>query len=172
MTANSRNVAIIGNNFNRMCCRARGAQTAVTTLAVDNVADWPGTGTIRVNGSATAVTYTSVTQATRAGGGATINGLSAAVTVTDTQLVHLNAAGHGILTSLEQGLSACVDLWEGPDDPTLPESLLSRVACGYPARAAALLAAAKVRRLLALKRPTDANAEARRLALAGSTAAR
>ena len=82
------------------------------------------------------------------------------------------AAGHGILTSLEQGLSACVDLWEGPDDPTLPESLLSRVACGYPARAAALLAAAKVRRLLALKRPTDANAEAQRLALAGSTAAR
>jgi ATP/maltotriose-dependent transcriptional regulator MalT len=80
------------------------------------------------------------------------------------------AAGHGILTSLEQGLSACVDLWDGPDDPALPESLFIRVACGYPSRAAALLAAAKVRRLLALKRPTDANAEAARFGMWGSTA--
>lgn len=72
------------------------------------------------------------------------------------------AAHHGIVTSVEHGLSACVDLWDGdPSSPFAPAAL-EKVVSGYPARAHRFLLASCARRLLRLGRVPEAQAFADR----------
>lgn len=66
------------------------------------------------------------------------------------------AMHHGILASLEQGLTASVAFWTDADDDLVPGKLLDRVAHSYPSRGRLLLAANKVRRLIQLGRASDA----------------
>ena len=75
-----------------------------------------------------------------------------------------SAARHGILTSLEQGLVASVASWRGAQDGP-DDAKLSLVANAYPPRGASLLAACKVRRLIALGRPETAQLEWERAGL-------
>lgn len=75
------------------------------------------------------------------------------------------ALDHGIVGTLEHGLIASVAFLGGPGDPGIDAALLDRAANGYAGRGPALLAAARVRRLLELGRPVDAQAEASRAGL-------
>jgi LuxR family transcriptional regulator, maltose regulon positive regulatory protein len=79
-----------------------------------------------------------------------------------------SAARHGILTSLEQGLVASVACWSGAQEGPIDDANLNLVANSYPPRGASLLAASKVRRLIALGRPEAAQLEWDRAGLAGS----
>ena len=78
------------------------------------------------------------------------------------------AAHHGIVASLEHGLIASVAFWGEPGDDAVQETVLERVANCYPPRGPRLLAASKVRRLLALARHEEAHAEAVRVGLGAS----
>lgn len=71
-----------------------------------------------------------------------------------------HAAQHGIMVTVEQGLIACVALWNGSQDEDggISERMLDRVAHSYPPRARLLLAAAKSRRLIQLGRMQEAEA--------------
>jgi len=78
------------------------------------------------------------------------------------------AAHHGIVASLEHGLIASVAFWGEPGDDAVQETVLERVANCYPPRGPRLLAASKVRQLLALARHEEAHAEAVRVGLGAS----
>ena len=66
------------------------------------------------------------------------------------------AMHHGILASLEQGLSASVAFWSDSEEEAVSGRLLDRVAHSYPSRGRLLLAASKVRRLIQLGRCSEA----------------
>jgi LuxR family maltose regulon positive regulatory protein len=66
------------------------------------------------------------------------------------------AMHHGILASLEQGLTASVAFWSDAEDDVVSSKLLDRVAHSYPSRGRLLLAASKARRLIQLGRSSDA----------------
>jgi LuxR family maltose regulon positive regulatory protein len=78
------------------------------------------------------------------------------------------AMHNGIMVSLENGLIACMALWEAPGDDTFNDALLEQVVHSYPARGQALLGASKVRRLLELARFGEAMAEAQHIGLTGT----
>jgi LuxR family maltose regulon positive regulatory protein len=69
---------------------------------------------------------------------------------------------HGILTSLEQGLIACVSLGGGPESDESESASLYRIANSYPSRGVCLLAASRARRFLALGRLDAAREELER----------
>jgi LuxR family maltose regulon positive regulatory protein len=77
------------------------------------------------------------------------------------------AMHHGILTTLEQGLAACVAFWKGGEDEAsgITADLLDRVAHCYPARSQLLLGASKIRRLLQLGRLREAQSLSERIGL-------
>jgi LuxR family maltose regulon positive regulatory protein len=77
------------------------------------------------------------------------------------------AMNNGIVGSLEHGLAASVAFWAEPGDDGVQEMQLDRVANCYPSRGPRLLAASKVRRLLALGRQEDAQAVAHSAGLLG-----
>ncbi|SCK31150.1 LuxR family transcriptional regulator, maltose regulon positive regulatory protein [Variovorax sp. HW608] len=78
------------------------------------------------------------------------------------------AMHHGILTTLEEGLAACVAFWKGGEDEAggITADLLDRVAHCYPARGLLLLGASKIRRLLQLGRLAEARSLSERIGLA------
>jgi LuxR family maltose regulon positive regulatory protein len=80
------------------------------------------------------------------------------------------AMNNGIVGSLEQGLAASVASWGEPGDDGIQEVQLDRVANCYPSRGPGLLAASKVRRLLALGRQEEAHAVAASAGLGGAGA--
>jgi LuxR family transcriptional regulator, maltose regulon positive regulatory protein len=80
------------------------------------------------------------------------------------------AMNNGIVGSLEHGLVASVAFWGESGDDAIHEAQLDRVANCYPSRGPRLLAASKVRRLLALGRQEDAHAVATSVGLGGASA--
>lgn len=76
-----------------------------------------------------------------------------------------HALDHGIIVTLEQGLIASVAFWRGPGDAGIDAALLERAANGNAGRGPQLLSVAKVRRLIELGRPVEAQAEASRAEL-------
>ncbi|WP_290866566.1 LuxR C-terminal-related transcriptional regulator [Aquabacterium sp.] len=71
----------------------------------------------------------------------------------------------GVMTSAEQGLSACAALWQGEGDEMLASAMLERIALSYPARALKFLTASRVRRCVQLGRLAEAEALAARCQL-------
>jgi LuxR family transcriptional regulator, maltose regulon positive regulatory protein len=80
------------------------------------------------------------------------------------------AMNNGIVGSLEHGLAASVAFWCEPGDDAIQEVQLDRVANCYPSRGPGLLAASKLRRLLALGRQEEAQAVATSAGLGGAHA--
>lgn len=66
------------------------------------------------------------------------------------------APHHGIVASAEQGLAACVELWQGESDGPFVPAALEKIASRYPSRALSFLLASCVRRLLRLGRLHEA----------------
>lgn len=75
------------------------------------------------------------------------------------------AMNHGIIGSLEQGLTACVAFWDDAQNDGVSGQLLERVAHSYPQRGQCLLFASQVRRLIHLGRASDAQPLAERCGL-------
>ena len=89
----------------------------------------------------------------------------------DKALRGLRHAGlHGICETAQQGLAACVSLWQGEDDGPFSLEALQDVARHYPSRVQRQLAIFQVRRLLRLDRSDEAQAMAQRHLLVGELA--
>ena len=71
------------------------------------------------------------------------------------------AAQHGIASSAEMGLAACIALWSGRDDEAFAPRDSDRLSAVYPARVARGATASRVRRYLQLGRLQDALALSR-----------
>jgi LuxR family maltose regulon positive regulatory protein len=75
------------------------------------------------------------------------------------------ARWHGTVGSAACGIDAAIALWNGPDDDTIDLDELYDIARSYPTRLTLMISCYLVRRLIILRRVSEAVAEAERLGL-------